>query len=72
MKQGAQDTLENLDQKEREVNLDGLVFPFQAPLEKEDSQDSQVEEDLLDPLDLGDHLPVVLLLVFQVIKDHLV
>lgn len=47
VKQGAQDTLENLDQKEREVNLDGLVFPFQAPLEKEDSQDSQVRKGFL-------------------------
>lgn len=42
MRQGPQDTQEKLDQKETEVNLDGLVFLFQAPLEKGDSQDFQV------------------------------
>lgn len=47
MKQGPQDTQENSDQKETEANLDGLVFLFQAPLEKGDSQDSQVREGFL-------------------------
>lgn len=47
VKQGPQDTQENLDQKETEVNLDGLVFLFQAPLEKGDSQDSQVRKGFL-------------------------
>lgn len=47
MKQGAQDTQENLDRKVTEVNLDGLVFPFQAPLEKGDFQDSQVRKGFL-------------------------
>lgn len=47
MKQGPQDTQENLDQKETEVNLDGLVFLFQALLEKGDSQDSQVRKGVL-------------------------
>lgn len=72
MRQGPQDTQEKLDQKETEVNLDGLVFLFQAPLEKGDSQDFQVEEDLLDPLDLWEDLLIVLPLVLQVIKDYLV
>lgn len=47
VKQGPQDTQENLDQKDREVNLDGLEFLFQALLEKEDSQDSQVRKGFL-------------------------
>lgn len=47
MKQGPQDTQENPDQKETEVNLDGLVFLFQAPLENGDSQDFQVRTGFL-------------------------
>lgn len=47
MKQGPQDTQENLDQKDREENLDGLVFLFQGLLEKEDSQVSQVKKGFL-------------------------
>lgn len=47
VRQGPQDTQEKLDQKETEVNLDGLVFLFQAPLEKGDSQDFQVRKGFL-------------------------